>query len=56
MSNQRRNIWVPGNSGSPVTCSELFYRQQHRIGRFVQTGNINQGESEIPAGEGKSLT
>ncbi|QLG86262.1 fimbrial protein [Enterobacter roggenkampii] len=46
------NTWVPGNSGSPVTCSPSCSIDNSTVlVEFVQTGNINQGESEIPAGE-----
>lgn len=46
------NTWVPGNSGSPVTCSPSCSIDNSTVLlEFVQTGTINQGETEIPAGE-----
>lgn len=46
------NAWVPGNSGSPVTCSPSCSIDNSTVLlEFVQTGTINQGETEIPAGE-----
>lgn len=46
------NTWVPGNSGSPVTCNPSCSIDNSTVlVEFVQTGVINQGETEIPAGE-----
>ncbi|TVM13081.1 type 1 fimbrial protein, partial [Oceanidesulfovibrio indonesiensis] len=46
------NTWVPGNSGSHVTCSPSCSIDNSTVLlEFIQTGTINQGEPEIPAGE-----
>lgn len=44
--------WLPDNSGSPVTCTPSCSIDNSTVlVEFVQTGTINQGEAEIPAGE-----
>jgi len=45
-------VWVPGNSGSSITCtSECSVMNSTVLIEFVQTGGLNDGESYIPAGE-----
>lgn len=45
-------IYVPGNSGSNITCTtECSILNSTVLIEFVQTGSLNDGESYIPAGE-----
>lgn len=46
------STWIPNNSGSAVTCSPSCSIDNSTVlVEFVQTTTINQGESEVPAGE-----
>ncbi|MDU1876849.1 MULTISPECIES: fimbrial protein [Citrobacter] len=48
---QGTSSWLPGNSGSPVTCSTgCSVKNSTVLVEFVQTGALNPGESYIPAG------
>lgn len=46
------NSWLPANSGNPVTCSpSCSIDNSSVLVEFVQTSTIEQGETEVPAGE-----
>lgn len=48
---QSASAWLPGNSGSPTTCSNgCGVKNSTVLVEFIQTGALNQGESYIPAG------
>lgn len=48
---QTASSWIPGNSGSPTTCSTgCSVTNSTVLVEFVQIGPLNEGESYIPAG------
>lgn len=48
---QTSSSWIPGNSGSPTTCSTgCSVLNSTVLVEFVQIGNLSEGESYIPAG------
>jgi len=48
---QTSSSWIPGNSGSPTTCSSgCSVLNSTVLVEFVQIGTLSEGESYIPAG------